>query len=395
MSATSWPRIIKMSFKDIWDLRQPGRRDSSRHRERIKKAIKENLKDLISEESIISSKGNKKIKVPVKYLDLWKFKYGKNNGQKHVGHGDGDPGDIIAKDPKKGKGQGEPGDKEGEEVYEEEVDLEEVIEMMLEDLDLPFLEEKPNQVEIETEETVFQDVSEKGLPANIDRRRTILQNLKRNAASGKAYIGNFNNDDLRYRVWENVIEKHSNAAVILIMDRSYSMSSERRYIVKSFFFWMVNFLRRKYNNTKLVFIAHDVVAREVPEEGFFQMADGGGTKISSGLTLAKEIIDTRFPPQTWNNYVFSFSDGENFGSDNDKCKLLFRELLQVCRSVGYGEVHYSENQFDWGTSWSTLIEDLKEDDELMDEKRFTTAKIEKREDVYSCLKDFLDIEGNK
>lgn len=388
-----------MSFKDIWDLRQPGGRDSSRHRARVKKAIKENLRDLISEESIISSRGNRKVKVPVKYLDLWRFKYGSNKKQRRVGHGDGDPGDIIGKDSKgKGKGQGKAGKDPGEEVYEEEVDLDEIIEMMLEDLDLPFLEEKPNQVEIETEETVFEDISEKGLPANIDRRRTILQNLKRNAASGKAYIGNFNNDDLRYRVWENVIEKHSNAAVILIMDRSYSMSSERRYIVKSFFFWMVNFLRRKYNNTKLVFIAHDVVAREVPEEGFFQIADGGGTKISSGLSLAKEIIDTRFPSKTWNNYVFSFSDGENFSNDNEKCRSLFRDLLKVCRSVGYGEVQYNEEFYDWGGwggSWSTLISDLDKDEGLVAEPRFTTAKIVKREDIYTCLRGFLDIEGKK
>jgi len=329
------------SFKDIWSLRQPGRRDSTRHRERVKRAIKDNLRDLISEESIISSNGGKKIKVPMKYLDLWRFKYGKNKNQKGVGHGDGDPGDIIARDGQ-GKGAGKPGDQPGEEIYEEEVDLDEVIEMMLEDLGLPWLEEKETQVEIETEEIVFHDVAERGVPANIDRRRTILQNLRRNAVAGKAEIKGITNDDLRYRVWDNVFERHSNASVTLIMDRSFSMTSEKKYIVKSFFFWMVNFVRKKYSNVELVFIAHDTVAREVPEEGFFAMADSGGTKISSGLKLAQEIIDTRYPAHIWNNYVFAFSDGENWPEDNKRCISLTKELLGKCQSIGYGEVQYSD-----------------------------------------------------
>jgi len=385
------------SFKDIWDLRQPGRRDSTRHRERVRRAIRDNLRDLISEESIISSHGGKKIKVPMKYLDLWRFKYGKNKGQKGVGHGDGDPGDIIARDPN-GSSPGRPGDQPGEEIYEEEVELEEVIEMMLEDLGLPWLEEKETQIEIETEKIVFHDVSERGVPANIDRRRTILQNLKRNAIAGKAEIKGINNDDLRYRVWDNVVERHSNASVILIMDRSFSMTSEKKYIVKSFFFWMVNFVRRKYNNVELVFIAHDTVAREVPEEGFFAIADGGGTKISSGLQLAQEIIETRYPAHIWNNYVFAFSDGENWPEDNKRCISLAKELLGQCRSVGYGEVQYSEEFYNWsgwGGHWSTLHDAFSKDEDLNSEGRFMTAAIVKREDIYGCLKKFLDVSARE
>lgn len=387
------------SFKDIWDLRQPGRRDSSRHKERVRRAMKENLRDLIAEESIISSHKGKKVKVPMKYLDQWRFKYGTNKGRKGVGHGEGDPGDIVAREGKgQGQGPGKPGSSPGEDIFEEEVDLDEVIEMMLDDLGLPLLEEKENQVEIETEETRFQDISEKGLPANIDKRRTILQNLKRNAILGKPRIGGFTNDDLRYRVWEQVVEKHSNASVILIMDRSGSMTSEKKYIVKSFFFWMVNFLRRKYDNVELVFVAHDTRAREVPEEGFFTMSDSGGTMISSGLSLARDIIETRFPTHIWNNYVFSFSDGENWGDDNKKCVNLIGELLGMCQAVGYGEVQYSEEFYNWGGwggSWSTLHNELSKHEALSKNPRFTTAAIVKREDIYSCLRKFLSEEGKK
>ena len=51
------------SLLDIWGMRQRGKRDSDRHMKRVKKALKENLKDLISDASIISSDGKKKIKI--------------------------------------------------------------------------------------------------------------------------------------------------------------------------------------------------------------------------------------------------------------------------------------------------------------------------------------------
>lgn len=386
------------SYKDIWELRQPGRRDSERHRARIRKAIKENLRELIAEENIISSDGKRKVKVPVRYLDMWRFKFGQNKKSRGVGHGDGEPGDVIAKDVKRGRGKGKAGDQPGEEIYEEEVELAEIVDMMLEDLGLPWLENKENQVEIETEEMVFHDIAEKGLPPNVDLKRTLLENLKRNSIAGKPSFGKKAPDDLRYRVWENVVEKHSNAAVVLIMDRSGSMTDDKKYIVKSFFFWMVSFLRLKYSNVEVVFIAHDTEAREVEEANFFAIADGGGTRISSGLELAKGIIEARFPTQTWNNYVFSFSDGENWDSDNERCITLFRELLGVCQAVGYGEVEYSEQFYKWSGwrgSWSTLHDALEKDSDLVAERRFLMASIVKREDVYSCLRQFLDVDGKE
>lgn len=380
------------SYKDIWELRQPGRRDSQRHKERIKKAIKDNLRELIAEENIISSDGKRLVKVPVRYLDTWRFKFGPNPKEKHVGHGDGEPGDIIAKDSKQ-KGKGKAGDQPGEDIYEEEVELEEIINMMLEDLGLPWLERKENQVEIETEEMVFHDIAEKGLPPNVDLKRTLIENLKRNSKSGKSTFGKVIPDDLRYRVWENVVEKHSNASVILIMDRSGSMTDEKKYIVKSFFFWMVNFLRLKYNNVKVVFIAHDTEAREVAEENFFAISDGGGTKISSGLELAKTIIEARYPTNVWNNYVFSFSDGENWETDNDKCMSLFDELLNLCQAVGYGEVVLGGPDKWWG-KYSTLHDVLVDKDHFVKEPRFLIASISK-ETIYECLRQFLNINGKE
>lgn len=382
---------MNKDFTDIWTLNRPGAQDSVRHKQRIRKAIKDNLHHLISGEDIITSDGSKKVKIPMRYLDMWRFKFGKNKKYQGVGHGDGNPGDILGRDGQGKKGN-KAGDQEGEDLYEEEISVDELIEMMLEDLNLPFLEDKQNAVEIETEETVFQDIAERGLPPNIDKKRTIIENMKRNALKGKVRIGGFDRNDLRYRVWEQVIEKHSNAAVFLLMDRSGSMTDEKRYIVKSFFWWMVRFLEKKYNNVELVFIAHDTAAREVEEKDFFSIADSGGTKCSSAFKLAYKIVEDRYSPSIWNNYVFEFSDGDNWGEDNNECVKIVKDLLKVCRAVGYGEVKYDDWFYDWKGEYyeeSKLSHAFRIDPDLSQDKRFISSSIDKREEVYKCLKAFL------
>ena len=47
------------------------------------------------------------------------------------------------------------------------------------------------------------------------------------------------------------------------------MGEFEKYIAGSFYFWMVRFLRTKYNNVKIVFISHHTEAKEVTEEEFY------------------------------------------------------------------------------------------------------------------------------
>ena len=79
MKKTDFILSVDDSLSDIWSLRKRGQRDAERHRERIRKAAKENMREIISQEDIISTDGTgKKIKVPIKYLEQWRFKNGKN-----------------------------------------------------------------------------------------------------------------------------------------------------------------------------------------------------------------------------------------------------------------------------------------------------------------------------
>lgn len=373
-----------------WDLRRRGLKDSIRHDKRVREAIRKNLKELIAEETIITSDGKKKIKIPIRYLDQYRFKYGRRGEGRGVGQGPGKPGDIIAKDGERGPGDGRPGDLPGEAVYEAEISLEELTQMMLEDLALPWLEEK-DQNQITTQSLAFDEVRKHGSMANLDKRRTLLENLKRNAAKGEPKIADLLTEDLRFKIPTIREEFHSNAAVYLLMDRSGSMTTDKKYIAKSFFFWLVRFLRLKYRTVDMVFIAHDTEAAIVPEKDFFTISNSGGTKCSSAYSLALKHIKLNHPKSRWNNYVFHFSDGDNWEDDNARCVELVRELVDYCSMVGYGEINYKNEDsfYRFGQKVAVLWSTLHQEFSQINHPRFVTVAIKQKEDVYKALQTFL------
>lgn len=383
---------VNDGLSDIWRLRQRGKRDAERHKERLRKAAKENMKEIISSEDIISTDGSgKKIKIPVKYLEQWRFKHGSNKKNHGVGHGGQDvqPGDILHADPEPGDKKA--GDNKGDLLFEE-FSLDEIINMMMEDLNLPWLEDKPDKVEIETETVLYNDISKKGLMPNIDLRRTLKENLKRNAAKGEAKIGKFKQDDLRYKTYDVQKDYRSNAAVYLVMDRSGSMTTDKKYVAKSFFFWMVQFIKKKYSNVELVFIAHDTEAHFCNEHDFFTLAESGGTKCSSGFDAALKHIVKHHPSDSWNNYVFAFSDGDNFDDDNNLCLAIVKELLKHVNAIGYGEIILEDVLAFYSNTAERQLSTLQSVfNKNIESPKFMSVSISKKADIYKCLKQFFGL----
>jgi sporulation protein YhbH len=387
--------VVISSFAIPWDLRRRGLKDSIRHDKRVREAIKQNLRELIAEETIITSDGQKMVKIPVRYLDQYRFIFDRATNGRGVGQGPGNVGDVIASEGN-GSAPGQAGNQPGQEIYEAEFALDELTRMMLEDLALPWLEEKQKD-QVKTTTWRFDDVRKKGPLANLDWRRTLKENLKRQAARGEARIGKLTDRDLRFRVPEIHEEFHSNCAVYLLMDRSGSMTTEKKYITKSFFFWMVRFLQLKYRTVETMFIAHDTEAAIVPEKDFFTLSNSGGTMCSSAYALALDHITKHHPPTRWNNYVFHFSDGDNFADDNPRCLRLIQDLLNVSTMVGYGEVNYDEffavhpgRGMYRAPQWSTLHREFK----AIEHPRFVAVTIEQREQVYEALREFLKVREN-
>jgi len=366
--------------KDDWSLHRKGNIDQQRHMEKVKEAIKKNLADIVAEESIIMSEGRKIVKVPIRSLDEFHFRFNRNK-QKYVGQGDGDTkqGDVLGQDSSSqgpGKGPGA-GSEPGVDYYEAEITVDELAELIFEDLGLPNLKEKKQQ-ELISESFQFRDVRKKGIMSNIDKRRTIIESIRRNAVDGTGEIA-IKPDDLRFKTWDEDIRYQSNAVVIAMMDTSGSMGPFEKYIARSFFFWMVRFLRTKYQNVNILFLAHHTVAKEVTEEEFFTKGESGGTRCSSVYELALEIIQTRYSPKDYNIYPFHFSDGDNLPSDNGKCLELVQKLLNYCNIFGYGEI---EGLYYNSSSLMSVYRKINDE-------KFTSVLIKDKTGVYPALKTFF------
>jgi sporulation protein YhbH len=382
--------------RNDWSLQRKGQIDQERHKERVRESIKKNLGSIVSNESIILSDGKRVVKVPIRSLDEYKFRFDYRK-KKQVGTGDGNSkvGDVIAREGQPGQGPGRgpgAGDQPGQEYFEAEVDIDEIAKLIFEDLHLPYLEEKAKQA-VQSKTTKFTEIRRSGILANLDKRRSILENLKRTAReTGDARIGRFKKEDLRYKTWDEQIKYESNAVVLAMMDVSGSMGEFKKYIARSFYFWMVRFLKTKYDHVQIVFISHHTEAKEVTEEQFFTQGESGGTVVSSAYRLALDVIAERYPARDWNIYPFHFSDGDNYYSDNDEAVRLADEMISTCNLFGYGEIG-EEGASSYRRSSGALLSIFK--DRLKNQERFVGVRIDDKEDVYPALKEFFGKRGER
>ena len=364
--------------REDWSLYWKGEFDAKRHREKVRDAIRSRLPDIVTEESIILSSGQKIVRVPIRSLEEYRFRYDTGK-MPYVGQGDGTTrvGDLVGSKRLAGKGEGA-GQEAGIDYYEMEVTVDEIADVVFAELRLPHFQPRRKENVI-AEAVEFSDIRKKGLFPNLDRKRTLLAVLRRNALNGRPGFGQIRSEDLRFRTWDIRQRPQAGAAVIAMMDTSGSMGPFEKFIARSFFFWMMRFLRANYENVETVFLAHHTEARETTEEEFFRKGESGGTRCSSVYRLALDVIAERFQPRDYNVYAFHFSDGDNLTSDNELCVQLVRELLEVTNMVGYGEIE--------GPYYYTST--LKNVYKAIDHPRFISVTLRDKGDVYKALKTFF------
>lgn len=361
--------------------------DRLRHRQKVRQAIRDNIADIIAEEAIIGQSRDRIIKVPLRSVKEYRFVYGDN--APGVGQGDGAtrPGQVIRRSPNQAQQPGDQaGDRPGQDYYETDVTLEELLEIMFEDLELPELERKRLR-EVEAERTSKRKgYRQVGIRVRLDKRRTVRNKLKRQIATNKREPDGearfpFHLSDLTYRHVTSESRPQSNAVVICIMDTSGSMDTLKKYLARSFFFLLYQFVRTRYQKVEVVFIAHHTEAREVSEEEFFHKGESGGTFISSGYRKALEVIAARYHPSLWNIYAFHCSDGDNFASDNEAALKAAKELCDVANLFGYGEIK-PRGVRAYESSMLSVFSRLKADN-------YQTILIAAKEDIWPGLKALL------
>jgi len=427
---------------DSWDLSEKCRKDRQRHNEKIDKAIRDAARDTLADESIITKKGDRTVRIPVRGLKEWKFIYDRNQKGKKiggVGQGNVKPGDTIAKkqldsnDPKAGNSP-------GEDIIDVEVSLDYLLEIMFDELGLPNLEDKEKLQNLVASGFKFESITKKGIYSQLHKKKTILESMKRFSSdireiievaqttedlAKKAYYQAkynikeaieivksntvdlsidsstvnpmINDDDLRFRLIEDNFIEESKAVVILMCDSSGSMSKEKKYLMRGLFFWLVQFLKKCYAQIEIRFITHDVEAQLVDEDLFFKKGEGGGTFCYTAFDMASYLIDSEYSTKEWNIYCLYCSDGDSWSIEKDLPSL--NNLIDKDLSLfGYYETHPSMRRFyglDEGELLSEIVEhfnlkviDLGNNKEFYknDDKRIVCGIIKDRDDIFPALK---------
>ena len=201
--------------------------DRLRHRQKVREAIRNNIADIIAEESIIGKDNNRIVKVPIRGVKEYRFVYGENvPGVGQGGDGELQPGQTVGKGKEGAQGH-QAGDQAGVDYYETEVSLDELVEVMFEDLELPDLDRKNlRQMEVERQFR-HKGFRKKGIRVRLDKKRTARSRVKRKKASQRADVASlhgdrfpFHKDDLRYHHTVTETRRESNAVVLCIMDTS-------------------------------------------------------------------------------------------------------------------------------------------------------------------------------
>jgi hypothetical protein len=365
--------------------------DRLRHRQKVRQAIRDNITDIVAEEAIIGQSRDKIIKIPIRGIREYQFIFGPDNPGVGTGDGETRRGQVIEDLSQREQQPAGGGDKPGVDYYETEITLEDLIDIMFEDLALPDMERKKlREVHVETtrKRKGFRKV---GVRVHMDKRRTAISRIRRKMAIRSATHSEakgsrfpFHQDDLTYRRLVRDVRLQSNAVLICIMDTSGSMDTMKKYLARSFFFLLYQFVRTRYNNVEVVFIAHHASAREVNEEEFFSKGESGGTLISSGYRKALEVVNERYHPSLWNVYAFHCSDGDNWPGDTAAALKSADQLCEICNLFGYGEIK-PVNSGDYGDSLLQVFGRITR-------PNFHALRIEGKEDVWSSFKAFLSRE---
>ncbi len=434
-----------MAVKKLdWGLSKRGLADAARHREKKKEAIRSNIAEIIGDTSIITRRKGQIVKVPIRGLKSYRFIFRRESeGGKGIGQGAGEKGDVVGRQPAPGQSPGKAGDQPGFDYLETEVDIDELIEMMLEDLGLPNLKEKKQAETIVPRGWKFEDIEKKGLAAHLDKKRTVKEAIKREASfvaelmretgaseeecrkalseakgdllgakrmlvrvdgdtieeeRGRGPVTYLFDEDLRYRIPEQDVETQSHAAVLAMMDVSGSMGTTKKYLARSFFFWLVESLRQIYRTVEIRFIAHTTEARLVDEETFFHKGESGGTFCRSAYDMASYLVQTEYPSSKWNVYGFHFSDGEDF--EPDRAVAAARRLMELgVNMMGYAEIQ--TGLYDLSNLMTTFVGEfqLKRDSVSQDGFLSVASKdpslpfagviLKRKEHVYPAVREFL------
>jgi len=320
------------SGRQWYDLFSRGARDWLRHNDKVRAAVRDKLPELIAGSELLPS-ADRTVQVPVRFLEHARLRLRDAEQSEGVGQGAGKPGDQLVQPSDGATSKGAGGNEEGGYQFILELKIDDIVDWLWEELKLPNLKVKSGAVQYD--DYTREGWSRRGVRSRLDRRRSLKEAIKRRAVQDEGAA--FTNDDLRYRQLAMRRRPATEAVVYFAMDVSSSMTENDRKLAKTFFFWVVQGLRRQYTHLEAVFVAHTVEAWEFAETEFFQVSGSGGTVASTAFKKVLDIAMDRYDPGRFNTYVFYASDGANFHNDREAAQAALNELGDIANYVGYVE----------------------------------------------------------
>lgn len=357
--------------------------DLERFNQIVKGRAREELKRYLNQGELLIEKEDGVFSVSVPHIDLPRFIYGDNQegqGQGRDGNGQQPGGSRAGKNP-------------GSHAIELEVSLEELVDFLRDDLDLPRLEPKGNP-NIEDYQKRYNSISQKGPNSLRHFKRSFREALIRQAASGtydpEQPVVVPIREDLKFRAPQPKLITSESAVIFHVIDVSGSMGKDQKDLARTVSSWTDAWISSHYKEALHVYITHDTAAYEVDKETFYRQREDGGTVISSAYEAIIDLIETRFSPEQWNIYIFQYSDGDNSSAeDTSYCIDLIREkLLGAANLFAYGQVKSAHS------SGGGFLEALKQAN-LDGCDNVVLCRIPHKRAVKGVVEAFLSNSGNK
>lgn len=367
---------------NLFDLLKIGERAAARHKRRVMDALKAGASELLLSQDVVTASGGKTVRVRVRLLESPTFRFDYHD-QVQIGIGDPEPGEVLIdenEDDQEGPGSG--AGKGGGRDYEVEMTVDDLIELLMEEWELPNLEPKKRN-EIVTEDYNLGDISRKGPMSRIHKKRTMRNAIKRAAATDGELV--IHNDDLRFRSPKPTHTYSSNAAIVLVRDRSGSMGPFEMKVSRITAVWLVQFLRRRYDSVAIRFVLHDHAAQEVDESTFYNVTSGGGTAIAEAYRFTQGILED-YSESDYSRYVVHFSDGDDYDVD-DSIKEM-EEMLPSLAAFFYCEIDRGGSVGDGASSFWVAQHDIETNN-----ANFVRYSISAEEDVPDALREFLMVDA--
>lgn len=348
----------------IIDRRKTNKNKSVGNRQKFIKRYKSRIKrsvDAISDtKGITDILNDRKVVIDQDEIEEPNFNFDMSTGERDViftGNKTLQKGDKIRKPPKSDEDGTEGSDTgEGFDEFSFTLTKEEFLELYFSDMCLPdFIKESmKGTAKWKMKRSGY---SKEGIPPRLDLLKTLKQSMARRIAT-KFPCDNCNQTwvqeacpkcegtgikkqrylddiDLRYKHFTKHPFPVKQATMILLMDISGSMGEFEKTLAKKFFLLLYLFLNKVYKHVDVIFISHTQDAQEVTEHEFFYGTETGGTIVSAGLQMVKDIIDTRINLNETNVYVSQASDGDNWPGEESRVTLLMEDLLSKVQYFAY------------------------------------------------------------